>query len=112
MATNRSKRLQKKLHLNEFTELGFQVLFTPTGRSDIEVLADLSEVSMPRAIAFLYEQPGVVFLSKNSGGSLTDEDRAGVASWFKTRTDIESFDVKPLVDAWHPPRAAKSFYAA
>ncbi len=109
MPKHRKLRLRKKLHLDEFVELGFEVKFVCSGTPEPEFLAELStEVLEPREMAFLYEETGHVFISSLEG-SLDEDDIDAVNTWLQSQDNISSFDVGSLVDAWHPPRGARCF---
>lgn len=106
MAKNpRSRRLRKKLHLDEFQELGFDVESTLK-----EPLADTAEFDL--LVAFVegvIEPRGLIYggglscgyVCKAGGGSATDEDRAAVREWLQARAEVASVVVKELSDAWY-----------
>ena len=35
-------------------------------------------------------------------GSVTEEQRAIVDAWLKTRAEVSSFEISPLLDVWYP----------
>lgn len=102
------RRLQKKLHLGEFAEMGFEVsLNRASPETDYDLLASLSaEALFPNGMAFLYLSAEKIFVS-GVDGTLTDESRAKVESWAKKTSAAVS--VGPLVDAWYPPRSVRAF---
>ena len=89
MATNRSQRLRKKLCVDEFQELGFEL--------NLDFKEDLSEEAIDAFLAaFLAEAMeanglgyvggddyGLVCLQKR--GSVSEEQRAAVEAWLKAR---------------------------
>ncbi|MCA6953397.1 YggL family protein [Pectobacterium polaris] len=106
MAQARSRRLRKKLHIDEFQELGFSVSFRfPEGTSveDIDQLMDkfVDDVIEPEGLAFegsgylLWE--GLVCLQKI--GHCTEEHRQLVSRWLEEQklTDVK---VSNLFDIW------------
>ncbi|MCU1796375.1 DUF469 domain-containing protein [Pectobacterium polaris] len=106
MAQARSRRLRKKLHIDEFQELGFSVSFRfPEGTSveDIDHLMDkfVDDVIEPEGLAFegsgylLWE--GLVCLQKI--GHCTEEHRQLVSRWLEEQklTDVK---VSNLFDIW------------
>ncbi|PVY71860.1 YggL family protein [Pectobacterium versatile] len=106
MAQARSRRLRKKLHIDEFQELGFSVSFRfPEGTSveDIDKLMDkfVEDVIEPQGLAFegsgylLWE--GLVCLQKI--GHCTEEHRQLVSRWLEEQklTDVK---VSNLFDIW------------
>ncbi|APS28997.1 MULTISPECIES: YggL family protein [Pectobacterium] len=106
MAQARSRRLRKKLHIDEFQELGFSVSFRfPEGTSveDIDKLMDkfVDDVIEPQGLAFegsgylLWE--GLVCLQKI--GHCTEEHRQLVSRWLEEQklTDVK---VSNLFDIW------------
>lgn len=106
MAKNsRSRRLRKKLHLDEFQELGFDVeaeLAAPlTGQAEEALLiAFIEEIIGPRGLIY----GGSVscgFVCKAGGGSATEEDREAVLAWLKARPEIAGAVARELSDAWY-----------
>ncbi|WP_224718183.1 YggL family protein [Pectobacterium versatile] len=106
MAQARSRRLRKKLHIDEFQELGFSVSFRfPEGTSveDIDKLMDkfVDDVIEPQGLAFegsgylLWE--GLVCLQKI--GHCTEEHSQLVSRWLEEQklTDVK---VSNLFDIW------------
>lgn len=106
MAKNsRSRRLRKKLHLEEFQELGFDVEAelkeTLAGAAEEELLiAFIDGVIEPRGLIY---GGGVAcgFVCKAGGGSATEEDRSAVQQWLQARSEFTSVTVCELSDAWH-----------
>jgi uncharacterized protein YggL (DUF469 family) len=108
MATNRSQRLRKKLCVDEFQELGFEL--------NLDFKEDLSEEAIDAFLeAFLKEAMeanglgyvggddyGLVCLIKR--GSVSAEQRAAVEAWLKGRTELTSVEVSPLLDVWYPEK--------
>ena len=106
MATNRSRRLRKKLCVDEFQELGFEL--------NLDFKEDLSDEAIDAFLdAFLAdamdangldyvggEDFGLVCLAKR--GSVTEEQRATVEAWLKGRSELTKIEVSPLLDAWYP----------
>ncbi|WP_404938832.1 YggL family protein [Pseudomonas sp. JDS08PS003] len=106
MATNRSRRLRKKLCVDEFQELGFEL--------NLDFKEDLAEEAIDAFLdAFLKEAMeanglgyvggddfGLVCLSKR--GSVSEAQRAAVEAWLKGRTELTSVEVSPLLDVWYP----------
>lgn len=108
MATNRSRRLRKKLCVDEFQELGFEL--------NLEFKDDLDEEAIDAFLeAFLTEAMeangldyvggddyGLVCLAER--GSVTAEQRATVEAWLKARGELTKVEVSPLLDAWYPEK--------
>ena len=109
MATNRSRRLRKKLCVDEFQELGFEL--------NLNFKEDLADEAIDAFLdAFLKEAMeanglgyvggddfGLVCLSKR--GSVSEEQRATVEAWLKARTELTNVEVSPLLDVWYPDNA-------
>ena len=109
MSRTRKRRLLKKLHLDEFTEYGFEVSYETPQVLEFDFLAALSkDLLAPRNIVFVYEEPGRIFVS-GLNGSLSNEVREEVDSWLREAESSPTCHVGPLVDAWHPPRGARCF---
>ena len=108
MATNRSRRLRKKLCVDEFQELGFEL--------NLEFKEDLSEEAVDAFLEdFLNEAMdangldyvggddyGLVCLAER--GSVTEEQRASVEAWLKGRSEVTKVEVSALLDAWYPEK--------
>jgi hypothetical protein len=101
---NRSRRLQKKLHLGDFKEFGFQ--FAATHKAELDeaaaealVGAFLQELVEPRNLAFAGWADGG-FIVMYGKGSATAEDQEALRAWFAARPEVASVEIGPLVDAW------------
>jgi uncharacterized protein YggL (DUF469 family) len=106
MATNRSRRLRKKLCVDEFQELGFEL--------NLDFKEDLSDEAIDAFLdAFLTEAMdanGLDYVGgedfglvcKATRGSVTEEQRAAVEAWLKGRGELTKVEVSPLLDAWYP----------
>lgn len=106
MATNRSRRLRKKLCVDEFQELGFEL--------NLNFKEDLSDEAIDAFLEqFLRDAMtvnglgyvggddfGLVCLSKR--GSVSEEQRAAVDAWLKGRNELVDYTVSPLLDVWYP----------
>ena len=112
MATNRSRRLRKKLCVDEFQELGFEL--------NLDFKEDLSDEAIDAFLdAFLAEAMdangldyvggddfGLVCLANR--GSVSEEQRAAVEAWLKGRNELTKIEVSPLLDAWYPEKPINS----
>ncbi len=108
MSKNRSRRLRKKLRVDEFQELGFEIEIQASDNADIEVLVGkwLIEVMDNNGMMFgggCDEGEGWIrgFVTKRGGGTLTEEHRTIVKDWLASRQKVKEFETKPLRDAWH-----------
>lgn len=106
MATNRSRRLRKKLCVDEFQELGFELNLTFKEGLD-EAAVDnflqqfLNEAVKANGLDFVgAEDFGFVCLGKR--GSVSEEQRAQVEAWLKGRSELSEVSVSPLLDIWYP----------
>lgn len=106
MAQARSRRLRKKLHLDEFQEIGFTVEFsfkegTPLEEIDQTVEAFINEAIEPNGLAFggsgYLNWEGVVCLQKV--GKCTDEQRQIIGNWLEQR-GLDNVKVSELFDVW------------
>lgn len=106
MATQRSRRLRKKMHVDEFRELGFSVGFVfPEGTSeetiDSTVDALIEEVIDPNGLAFdgsgYLQWEGLICLQQT--GKCTDEHRELVRKWLEDRK-LNNIQVTELFDVW------------
>ncbi len=101
----RSRRLQKKLHIGEFKELGFEFeaeLNAALSSEAENALADafLSEIVEPRSLAFGGWVSGG-FISYYGRGSASEEDRKAIEFWLLARPEYKMVRVGPLRDAWY-----------
>lgn len=101
----RSRRLRKKLHLDEFQELGFEietVLKAP-------LVGDVEEALLVAFVEGVIEPRNLIYgggltagyVCKAGRGSASDEDRAAVRSWLEARAEFSSVTVHELSDAWY-----------
>lgn len=109
MATNRSRRLRKKLCVDEFQEVGFELLLEFREDLEAEAVEAFTEAFLAQAIGgngLIFvgcDEFGMVCLAKR--GSVNAEQRAAVEAWLQGRGELASFKVGELVDAWYPDRA-------
>lgn len=102
---HRSRRLRKKLHLNEFQELGFDI---ETALKE-SLIGDAEEALLIAFVEGVIEPRGLIYgggltcgyICKAGGGSATDEDRAAVRDWLQARSEFASVTVHNLSDAWY-----------
>lgn len=105
MAT-RSRRLRKKLCVDEFQELGFEVqLNYREGISDAErntAMDEFLDVAIEaNGLGFIgADEFGYVCLGRR--GSVTAEQRAQVEAWLKGHRDLSGSVVGELIDVWYP----------
>lgn len=106
MAQARSRRLRKKLHLDEFQEFGFTVEFsfkegTPIEEIDTTIDAFINEVIEPNGLAFdgsgYLNWEGIICLQKI--GKCTEEHREIVGKWLEQHglTEVKTSE---LFDVW------------
>lgn len=106
MATNRSRRLRKKLCVDEFQELGFELTLNfKDGLSDDEldafVEAFLRDAVEANGLGYVGgEDYGFICLGKR--GSVTEQQRGLVDSWLKGRSELTEYNLSPLMDVWYP----------
>ncbi|HEY0563479.1 MAG TPA: 50S ribosome-binding protein YggL [Methylophilus sp.] len=108
MAKTRSQRLMKKLHLGEFTELGFDVTFQLKKAPKEDEVEHFLEVFLAQAI----EKNGLVygggfgqafdgFVALEKRGSVTEEQRLAVKAWLEANTEVSHVEVGELTNAWY-----------
>lgn len=102
----RSRRLRKKMRIDEFQELGFIVKWsfaegTPIEEVDSTVDALIAEAIEPHGLAFeasgYLSWEGIVCLQKI--GKCTEEHREAVESWLKAKS-MKDIVVTELFDVW------------
>ena len=107
MATNRKRRLRKKLRLDEFQELGFYLSWSfaeGTTEDAMDAVLDglIAEVIDPNKLAFAadgnLQWDAMVCTEKL--GKCTEEQRQQVQTWLETKGLLD-LKVSPLVDIWY-----------
>jgi len=105
-AKNRSMRLRKKLRVDEFQELGFDVAWKFKDGIKSEELDDFitkffDEVIDPNELGFGGEGDtlwhGIICTQQI--GKCTEEHRSAVKTWL-TDNGVEAVDVSELYDVW------------
>lgn len=108
MATNRSRRLRKKLCVDEFQELGFEINLNYREGLDGNALDEFLDAFLDDAIeanGLGYiggEDYGFVCLAGR--GSVNEEQRQQVEAWLKGRSELTESNVGPLMDVWYPEK--------
>ncbi|MEH6688398.1 MAG: 50S ribosome-binding protein YggL [Halopseudomonas sabulinigri] len=108
MATNRSRRLRKKLCVDEFQELGFELNLEFKDDLEVEDVDNfldqfLTEAMDANGLDYVgTEGFGIVCLDER--GSVSEEQRAAVEAWLKGRSELAVVEVSPLQDAWYPEK--------
>lgn len=105
-AKNRSKRLRKKLKVDEFQELGFDVAWsfkediTGAGIDDF-IDQFFAQVIEPKALGFAGEGDVLWhgFVCTKQSGCCTDEQRSAVENWLK-ENGAQAVSVGELYDFW------------
>jgi len=101
----RSRRLRKKLRVAEFQEFGFEVSFALRPGLDEHCAREFGDAFIVDCI----ERGGLTYGGSDTHGFVTllgrgsalDSHREHVLSWLRARTEVQSVEVWPLVDAWH-----------
>jgi len=106
MAKNRSRRLRKKLRVDEFQELGFHVDIQASDDADMQALLDrwLIDAMENNGMDFgggcdMRKATIEGFVTKHGGGTLTEEHRTIVTEWLESHPEIKEFETGPLRDA-------------
>ncbi|KLN97525.1 YggL family protein [Moellerella wisconsensis] len=106
MAKQRSRRLRKKLRIDEFQELGFSVKWSfaeGTSVEEIDSVVDalILEVIEPQGLAFdasgYLSWEGLVCLQ--GIGKCTEEHRQSVNNWL-TAKGLKDVETSELFDVW------------
>lgn len=106
MAKNRSRRLRKKMHIDEFKEVGFSVAWRfPEGTSEeqIDSVVDsfIEEAIAPNGLAFdgsgYLAWEGLVCLEQI--GQCTEEHQALVRKWLEEHK-LDDIRTSDLFDIW------------
>lgn len=106
MTIQRSRRLRKKLHVDEFQELGFSISWNFAKGTDVETIDKtldkfIDEVIEPNGLAFdgsgYLNWEGIVCLQKI--GHCTEEHRQLLKSWLE-KHGAQEIVVSELFDVW------------
>ena len=106
MSQNRSRRLRKKLRVDEFQEFGFDITWTfneSVSEEDIDNLVDqfITEIIEPRNLGFHggghKEWEGII--ATQDIGKCTPEDIAAVKGYWESKP-VNDLEVSDLYDIW------------
>ena len=101
----RNRRLRKKLHLDEFQQLGFEISITLKPNLGIDDLDSF----LDKFILDVVERNELVFgggsecgfISTWKRGSVSEAHRTIVENWLRQQQEVASVVTGPLVDAWY-----------
>lgn len=105
MSKHRTRRLRKKLFVDEFQELGFDLDLSfaqgdDAQQKDAFFERFFNEAIMPEGLVFGgRDDAGFVCTSRR--GSVTEDQRATVARWLEGQAALSGFRAGPLMDVWH-----------
>ncbi|MCO6545782.1 MAG: YggL family protein [Gilliamella sp.] len=106
MMVNRSRRLRKKLHIDEFKELGFTVSWSFDEGTTEETLDNIVDQFILKAIqpnGLAYEGNGYLnwkgIVCTQKLGNCTDEHRDIVTKWLESH-GLKNVKTSPLIDIW------------
>lgn len=106
MAKNRSRRLRKKMHIDEFQELGFSVAWNfPAGTSEeiIDKTVDDFILEVVAANHLAFDGSGYLawegLICMEQIGKCTPEHQALVKQWLESK-QLENIRVNDLFDVW------------
>lgn len=106
MAANRSRRLRKKLRVDEFQEFGFDITWTfddSVSEEQIDFIVDqfVDDVIEPRKLGFHggghKEWEGII--ATQMIGQCTEDDRAAVTAFWADKA-VSNVEVSELYDIW------------
>ncbi|MDF3867718.1 50S ribosome-binding protein YggL [Pseudomonas denitrificans (nom. rej.)] len=112
MATHRSRRLRKKLCVDEFQELGFELSFQyKEGTGEEAVGAFMKRFTgiavEPNNLVYSgCDEYGFICLARR--GSVSAEQRELIDEWLKQQPELAGVSVSPLIDAWYPDQPVNS----
>lgn len=102
----RSRRLRKKLCVDEFQELGCELNLVYRNGMEAEAVSDffrafLTEAVEANGLGFVGgEEYGFICLARR--GSVDESQRSAVEQWLTGRSELASFTLSPLMDVWYP----------
>lgn len=103
---HRSRRLRKKMRLQEFQEMGFEIRMKPkqsmdSTQQDAVFERFLTEVLEVRDLAY-GGSDSAGYITRFSAGSVDEDDRLAVLQWLKAQPEYDEVMASPLSDAWYP----------
>lgn len=103
---NRSRRLRKKLHIEEFKELGFTVSWSfdeGTSEETIDNVVDQFIIEAIQANGLAYEGSGYLswqgIICTQKLGNCTEENRDVVTKWLENH-GLKNVKTSELIDIW------------
>ncbi|WP_447747958.1 YggL 50S ribosome-binding family protein [Pseudomonas nicosulfuronedens] len=109
MATHRSRRLRKKLCVDEFQELGFELSFQyKEGQGDEAIAAFMKRFAAnavePNDLVYSgCDEYGFICLARR--GSVSAQQRELIDEWLRQQQELAGFNLGPLMDAWYPEQS-------
>ncbi|PJI49705.1 MAG: hypothetical protein CTR55_10215 [Pseudomonas sp.] len=109
MATQRSRRLRKKLCVDEFQELGFELSFQyleGQGEGAIDAFMKRFAADAVESNNLVYsgcDEYGFICLARR--GSVNAQQRELIDGWLKQQPELAGFNLGPLTDAWYPEQS-------
>lgn len=103
-SSNRSRRLRKKLHLDEFAVLGFGFSCKPEAdfNSVFDSLISLMDERRLQIWAEGSEDSFEAYISSSQRyGSTTEDDRSAVKAWLDAQGSLADVKVDELTDAYY-----------
>ena len=101
------RRMRKKLKVDEFQELGFEIDFAlapEVSEDDLNALLDrfIEEALVANELVFCggFGSTGRGFVSAWVG-SVGEAERTKVGDWLEAAPEFTDVSVGPLIDAWH-----------
>lgn len=104
-ARNRSRRLRKKLRVDEFQELGFRLFAELSADADYNRAFDAFIGAIEgQGLEFGGRADQIIdgFVCRARRGSATEACRAAMAEWLSKRDDVVDWWIGRLEDAWYP----------
>ena len=100
---NRKRRLRKKLHLDEFQELGFyyRAIYKgdPNSKASEALIDDFLDFIISRGLEMAgWVEEGIIVKYK---GSANEDDRQSIETWLKARPELDGVQLSPLCDTWY-----------
>lgn len=109
------KRLRKKLHLGEFLELGFEIIWRFRPGVDLDTVSGFFDAYFGFTADLDLHIAGSANSYVNNSfispwrGSATQEHRRRVMAWLESRPEIDRFHVGDMEDVWRDWRKGVRF---
>ena len=102
--SSRSRRLRKKLRVDEFQQFGFWVEFQLSSGLNTHQTIQFWDSFITEAVEanqLTYGGSEIGFVVPEGNFSATEPHRHFIDSWLSVRPEVSTVNIGPLIDAWY-----------